>query len=250
MNQPLYDIYFTGQLVEGTNIETAKINAAKLFKSTPENMAKLFTGKPQALKRGIDKATTLKYKAAFHQAGLLVSIRAQQTNTEAPSTTEPEIKTSTPASPAVNNTDSTKDNWSLAAVGSNVLSADERATPITSDIDTSTIKMVSTFIEPEAVPTAEPPPAPNTNHISVAQTGEDLLVEKPEIIPPLPLNLDAITLAPTGSDLEQIQDSSIPLSPDISALSIAETGVDLLEGQVKLAPPSAPDTTHISIAKD
>ena len=255
MDQPLFDIYFTGQLVEGVDQETAIGNVAKLFKSTPEKMAKLFTGKPQALKKGIDKAGAIKYKAALHQAGLLVAVKTQTAAKEAPVASAPP---STPKSTATSTEQPSQttasaqaeEDWSLAAAGSDVLREDERAKPVSNDIDTSAIKMVSAFMEPEPIASPEPPPAPNTSHISVAMAGEDLLTDKPEPPPPMPLDLDSISLAPPGSDLEQIPDSATPLNPDISALSIADAGADLLEGQTKPEPPAAPDTQHLSIAKD
>ncbi|WP_101756956.1 hypothetical protein [Oceanicoccus sp. KOV_DT_Chl] len=249
MDHPLYDIYFTGQLVEGTDVETAKINVAKLFKSTPEKMAKLFTGKPQALKRGVDKAGALKYKAALHQAGLLVAVKTQQAAAAA------NTASATPAAPVQAQTESTtqpqaEEDWSLAAVGSDVLKQSEKSQPVENNVDTSAIKMVSAFMEPEAIPTAPPPPPPDTSHISVATVGEDLLVEKPDSPPPLPLDIDDITLAPAGSELEQIPSDLPPLNPDTSAISMAEPGADILEGQTKPEPPPAPDTTHLSIAND
>ncbi|MEE8058759.1 MAG: hypothetical protein V3T17_13155 [Pseudomonadales bacterium] len=253
MDQPLYDIYFTGQLVEGTDPDTAKANLARLFKSTPENVAKLFNGKPQALKHGVDKTEALKYKAALHKAGLLVAFKAHHaTAAPAPShvvandhqakqTTD--VTTSTPAS------EEEEIDWSLAPAGSDVLKESERQHVPARDIDTSNIKMVSAFVDLEPEP-KKIPPAPDTSHLSAAAVGEDLLIDKPEVPPPLPLDIDNITLAPPGTELEEIRDDLPPLDPDTSALSIAAVGVDILEGEKKAPPPPAPKTDHITIAKE
>lgn len=227
MDQPLYDIIFTGQLVDGVDTQTAKTNLATLFKTTPGNVEKIFSGKPQPLKRGVDKPQALKYKAALHKAGLLVSFRAhQQTNDTAQN-----------------------DVWSLAPTGSDLLKANERQQTPGVEVDISNIKMVSAFMEPE--PEVKPvPPAPDTGHLSVAAAGEDLLTERPETPPSPLLNLDDITLAPAGSDLEQLTEDLPPLDPDTSSISMANIGADILEGQVKKAPPAVPNTDHISVVSN
>ncbi len=247
MDQPLYDIIFTGQLVEGTDTETAKSNLASLFKTTPANVEKIFSGQPQPLKRGVDKAQALKYKAALHQAGLLVAFKAHQVASKPPATqAAPSTSTAAPAAP-INQVEN--DDWSLAPTGSDLLKANERQETTETAIDTSNIKMLSAFMEPEAE-IKEVPPAPDTGHISVAAVGEDLLTEKPDAPPPLPLDLDNISLAPPGSDLEQLNEGLPPLNPDTSSISIADVGADILEGQVKEPPPAAPNTDHLSVASD
>ncbi len=241
MDQPLYDIFFTGQLVEGTDPEPAKQNLAKIFKTTPEAVAKLFTGKPKALKRGIDKPEALKYKAALHKAGLLVAFKAHQPTP--------------PASPIVDapensRTESTTElDWSLAPPGDDLLKAGERREVTARDIDTSNIKMISAFADIEPETTTAPPP-PDTSHLSAAAVGEDLLVDKPDDPPPLPLDLEGLSLAPPGTELEELHSDLQPLDPDISALSMAEPGADILAGETKPAPPAAPNTDHMSVAKE
>ena len=244
MDQPLYDIYFTGALVEGADLQTAKDGFARMFKASPEAVAKFFNGKPQALKRGVDKAEALKYKAALHKAGMMVAFKAHQADT--PATTKASATSVADTAAQATPSTSTQEDWSLAPTGSDVLRADERKHVPTQDIDTSAIKMVSAFanLDPEPKVT---PPAPDTSHISVAAVGEDLLIDKPEAPPPLPLNLDDITLAPPGADLEELHDDLPPLNPDISGISLAEPGVDLLEGQQKPAPPAAPNTDHLKL---
>ena len=164
MDQPLYDIIFTGQLVEGIDTDTAKTNLASLFKTTPANVEKIFKGKPQPLKRGVDKTQALKYKAALHKAGLLVSFTAHQATSEAP-VAQPAAQATTP-SPAAAASQEQEDNWSLAPTGSDLLKTNERKQTSDVVVDTSNIKMVSAFMEPETV-VKDVPPAPVTGHISI-----------------------------------------------------------------------------------
>jgi hypothetical protein len=251
MDQPLYDIYFTGELVEGIDANTAKTNLANLFKTSPESVAKLFNGKPQALKRGVDKTEALKYKTALHKAGLLVAFKAHQTTSTSESvenhssTQHQDSYSETSASVATANHRNETADWSIAAVGSNLLNDNERASVKAIAIDTSNIKLVSVFSNPEPEPKAVPP-APNTSHLTLAAAGENLLVDKPPVPAPT-LNLDNLSLAPPGTELEQLHNDIAPLNPDISALSLAAAGTDILEGQVKKTPPPPPNTEHLSV---
>lgn len=253
MDQPLYDIFFGGQLVQGTDPEQAKQAFAQLFKSSPEKIEKFFTGKPLPLKRGVDKAAALKYKSTLHKAGMIVVFRAHEAEQPqtaakndalASATSAEATQAATPSS----SIDQTDEDWSLAPVGSDVLKDNERQTVEAREIDTSAIKMVSSFMEPEA---EEKPvvPAPDTSHISAAPVGEDLLIDRPAPAPPLPIDTSDLDLAPPGSDLEQLKDDTPEIHPDTSALSVAAAGAELLEGQQKPAPPPAPDTDHIGLAK-
>lgn len=243
MNQPLYDIYFTGQLVEGTDIATGKANLAKLFKASPENVQKFFNGKPHLLKRAVDKPAALKYKAALHKAGLLVAFKAHQSSVSTPTaTTATAAHTTKPDNqrePAL----------SLAPVGTEVLTASERPSIKTQEIDTSAIKMVSAFMDPTPEQKTIPP-APDTRHMSIAAAGSDLLTDQPETPQPPPVDTSAITLAPAGTELEELHDKATPLNPDTSKLSIAPPGSDLREGQPPSPTKPAPNTEHIRLAKD
>lgn len=269
MDQPLYDIYFTGQLIEGTDQETAQANLAKLFKADPANVARYFTGKAVPLKRGVDKTAALKYKAALHKAGMMVAFKAHQADSAEPASkpAPPAATQAAAASPAPTAPKPTPQtsgdsipqtaqpvaespgSFSLAAAGSDLLTESERDHTDPREVDTSNIKMVSAFMQPEPE-NKEEPPAPDTSHISVAGAGADLLVDKPEPPPPLPLNLDDITLAPAGTELEQIKDELPPLDPDTSAISMAEVGADILPDKNTEPAPTAPSTDHIQLSEN
>lgn len=257
MDQPLYDIFFGGRLVQGTDPEQAKQAFAQLFKSSPDKVEKFFTGTPLPLKRGVDKAAALKYKSTLHKAGMIVVFRTHESeqtqdvadsNPQVSTTSTAAANTQAPITPQTTTPAQTEEEWSLAPVGSDVLNTSERQSVEERDIDTSAIKLASTFIEPEV---EEKPavPAPDTSHLSTAPVGEDLLIDKPEPTPPLPIDISSMDLAPPGSDLEQLKDDTPEINPDTSALSVAQAGAELLEGQKKPEPPPAPNTDHIGLAK-
>ncbi|GEM_PF-1223263 len=272
MDQPLYDIYFSGQLIEGTSPESARAKLAELFKSSPDTIARIFNGKAQALKRGVNRADALTYKAAFHRAGLIVNVKAQQSTvpktltvsaqqTEIPTASSPATSNQAPTGQAptthpdhqITSTaragNPEHGDWSVAPSGSNVLKEHERKKPVSRDIDTSAIQMVSVFFEPQAAIT-ETVAAPDVRHLSVAPVGEDILVDKHNPSIQQPVDIHDLTLAPVGSVIEILAETNTPLDPDTSYLSLAETGANLLEGQRHNPPPPAPAVDHLSIDKD
>jgi hypothetical protein len=89
--------------------------------------------------------------------------------------------------------------------------------------------------------------APDTSHISVAEVGADILAEKPPAPAPLELDIDAITLAEVGSDLEQLRSELPPVDPDTSAITLAEVGADVLAEKPPAPKPVVPDISHLAI---
>jgi hypothetical protein len=244
MDQQRYDIYFTGKIAEGISEEVAQQNLATLFKTSVDKISRLFNGKTQLLKKGMDKAATVKYKAAFEGAGLVVAFKKVAAVTPVPASGQ-QVPSTPP--PQVTKNVETAGSMTLAPAGSDVLREDERIAIPEVTIDTSNIKLVSTFMEVKA---QEKPAtaAPDTSHIKVAEVGVDILEEKPAPTPPLDLNLDDISLAPVGSDLEELHDDLPPLDPDISGITLAEVGADVLPDKEEKPVPAAPNIDHLSVA--
>ncbi|WP_010486156.1 DUF805 domain-containing protein [Pseudomonas sp. S9] len=69
MTQTRFKIVFSGELMPGVALETAKDNLAKLFKSDSARVNTLFSGSPIALKRDLHEDEADKYLAALHNAG-------------------------------------------------------------------------------------------------------------------------------------------------------------------------------------
>ncbi|WP_095101164.1 DUF805 domain-containing protein [Pseudomonas sp. Irchel 3A5] len=70
MTTPLFKIVFEGQLRNGVELQTAKLNLASLFKSEVTAVDNLFSGKPVALKRGLTQADAQVYLNALNDAGV------------------------------------------------------------------------------------------------------------------------------------------------------------------------------------
>ncbi|WP_339670298.1 hypothetical protein [Dasania marina] len=242
--QPLYDVYFTGKLVDDISPEQAQQAVAQLFKTQPAKIAHLFNGQTHILKRGLAKDAALKYKAVLRKAGLSILFKMSSDAATAP----PPVTATTAAVAEPQTTAAVAEQGALtiAPVGSDVLAAHERRVVVTANIDTSNIKLSSPFLDNIEQTSATGPAPPDTSHISVAEVGANILSEpRPEAVP-LPLDIDDITLAPAGAILEELHPDLPELNPDISGISLAPAGADLLTEKKPSAPP-APDTSHLSL---
>jgi hypothetical protein len=70
-----FDVVFRGQILKTTDVAEVKLNLAKLFKSTPESVDKLFVGGEVAIKKSLDYATAMKYQSVLKKAGALALIK-------------------------------------------------------------------------------------------------------------------------------------------------------------------------------
>jgi len=142
MSEEMFQIVVNGTLTEGAQIEQVKQNIAKLFKTSVDKVEPMFSGRKLAVKKGLDKQTALKYKAAISNAGLAAAVTAM---------------TSEAASVTGNDTSSTSlDNASLAATGSTM---DETPVAAPANIDTSDLVMDSVG---ETLVEATPPQNPTS----------------------------------------------------------------------------------------
>ncbi|WP_460133584.1 DUF805 domain-containing protein [Pseudomonas sp. S1_E04] len=78
MSDNRFKIVFDGALLPGVESTTAKLNLAELFKSTVEEIEKLFTGRPVALKRDLSRPDAETYLTALKNAGVDARIEAEQ----------------------------------------------------------------------------------------------------------------------------------------------------------------------------
>jgi hypothetical protein len=254
---PHYDIYTTGELLGTTDIAETRSALAKLFKTSEDKIAHLLAGKPQLIKRNVEKTEALRYKAVLHQAGLLVTLKILEamstdsapvsTSVKAESTAS--NKMASPATTQSNSAETITAGFSLAPTGSDLLNDNEKQPIESREIDTSAIKLAAAVFITETAPSTRPP-APDTSHLNLAEVGS-LLGAGTEQIPLSVPDVSHLTVADVGASLDEIKSTAIALNPDISGLSLAEAGVDLIPADYhKPAPPPAPSTEHIQLAND
>ncbi len=177
MSYQTYDIIFSGQLLEGCDLEIARQQIAKIFRANEAQLDKLFSGNPVVIKSGADDETATKYRLAFRKAGAIVEIRlsAPPADIHTPSPQATEGLTLMPA-----NTGSLIDcakpvtpqpipditYMSLADPGTII---DESAKPEPVEIDTSAISMTApnTGSLEDCKKEVKPYPIPDISHLDI-----------------------------------------------------------------------------------
>ena len=254
MSEARYDILFAGETLGGTDRNTVADNLGRLFKATPETVARLMGGGTHVLKRGTDHETALKYESAMHRAGARAILREAASEGASPAPAQSPaapaaapVRTAT-AQPARAATEAVAaSGFSLAPPGADVLAPHERHAVQAVTVDTSGISIASVFM---TEPTENRPPlrpAPDTSHITIAPPGADLLDGQHAPPPPPPPDTAGLSLAAPGERLAP-EDERPPVAlPDLEGITLAPPGT-LLEEIRPIRTPVNPDTSGLSLA--
>jgi hypothetical protein len=70
-----YSVVVTGKIAEGFELSQVKANVGKLFKLEGNQVEKLFSGKPVAVRRGVEKGQALKLRSALAKVGALAAVK-------------------------------------------------------------------------------------------------------------------------------------------------------------------------------
>lgn len=81
-----YTVIFEGTIMPGKNADRVKERLKSALKTDDQGLARLFTGRPVAVRKSTDKATAEKYKKVFAVAGAFCEIR-EDAPSEAPKET-------------------------------------------------------------------------------------------------------------------------------------------------------------------
>ncbi len=263
MTAALFDIIFRGDIVHGHSIVDVKQRMAQLFKTDAAKIDSLFRGGAVPLKRNLDQATAEKYQAVLLKAGAQIEIRAVAEAKSAVVSPEPtasrveaEVQAPRPRKPNPESVaapaESSVGALSLAAVGSDVLSASERNEPTAVSVDTSHLSVKSAMgsnLLDDAERPADLPVVSVDPHFDMAAVGSDLLSdgEKAQVTPVV-VDLAGLDIEALGGDLlhaDEKRDHEVA-QVDTGGLDMAPVGSDMGQAQ-KAPPPSAPDTSHIGL---
>lgn len=247
MQAPLYDLYITGKLVEGVSSTDARDDLARLFNTNADKVARYVSGQPALFKRGIDKAAAMKYKAALHQVGILVTFKSHPLAAEGSSIETAEGSSMQTAEGAV----------TRIAEGSSMQTAEGSAnnTAESSFIQTDEGSVTETA-EGSATETAEGSSSgrniatgnPSGLVLSLAVAGSDVLLpEEKSLFVAVDIDTSAIRMVSVFSELEPPASVGVA-SPDTSHMSIAAAGVNLLEDKPEPPPPLPLDLDSMSLA--
>jgi len=193
MADKLFDIAFSGQIVDGADLPAVKKVIGKIFKVEGAKLEQMFSGRRVLIKRQADEITMIKYRGAFQKAGAVCEI-----------------------------VDLSKD---VAVAQDKPAQADNKApaTPQNNDSE-----YVSKYPESDEVPQAllATPLAAKGENIQdlsadVAPVGSSMQ-HKIETVDEPVIDISGIDVAPVGSDMSQNNGEEVPPPPDTTGLTMAD----------------------------
>jgi hypothetical protein len=217
MSEQNYDIFFRGEVLEGFDLDTVKTQVGQLFKASPEKVEQLFSGKVIPLKKDLDKPTAAKFKQALEKAGAKIYIKLAAEAAPAYATTPTAVAAAAtaPKAPAP------------AIPAATVVEEDNTPLPMAKASITHTAPTEFIILPP----------------------GSDVSrVDERQVVDAVKVDTSAIRLA-SVFDQPAMDKTPPPPAPDVSHLSTAAVGADILAGVKKEPPPPPPSVDHISIAK-
>lgn len=236
MAEERFDLIFRGDIVLGQPLEEVKQRLQQLFKADAATIDRLFTGRPVALKRGLDAATADKYRRALHRAGAQVE--------RVPARTGGQTATAAPraAAPARG--------LSLAPVGGPLLRPDEyrRPAPVSVDVSGLSLRPAEGSLLDASEQQRVSEAVVEVPELDLAEVGENLLREgEAGALPAVEVEPADWGLAEAGSDLLSAEERA-PETPPVAApeLEVAPPGSELGERRERDTPPP-PDTSGLSL---
>lgn len=184
-----YEVVFQGKAKEGVTPEQARARIGQLFKADDKQLDVLFSGRRVVIKQGLDQTAAEKYRQAIERAGAVCVIQPMSNGVPADNKAA-EAPAQTPAQPTPT---SNPEPAPAAPAAPAALQPRDEFMAAFSDVD-----------------------APD---LPIAPLGADMQHEYADHVP-LDLDLSAYTLAPPGSDLEQLATPTPPALPDTSHLQL------------------------------
>ncbi len=201
-----FKLIFNGKALPDQHLAVVRGRLQKLLKTTDEQAAMLFSGKPVVVKKLTDEATMLRYRKAFTSAGAVLEVVTIQAVAET-------VANTAPIAPDLE----------LAAVGSDLLTAAERG-PITDAqpiaVEHLSLGFAGENLLADAAPDTEPL-APDTSYLQLDKLGARLAdaAAKP---PPAAPDVE-FELAQAGETLVEPAPEADAPTPDISHIKLEPT---------------------------
>jgi hypothetical protein len=191
MPAQLFDIFFSGQIMEGQDPAEVRERIRNLFNSQDDQLQRLFSGESVRIKGGVDEEEASKYRVAFREAGALVEIKLAESGA---------LSASTPTdAPTLSETDTAEE---------------------TAGSDGLTLLPPNTGSLIDCAPDVEPQEIPDISSLNLAPEGT--LIDESEETPAAHIDTGDLTVEPAQSGtLEDCQQPVDPYPiPDISSLEM------------------------------
>jgi len=186
MSEELYEVAFSGVILEGADIEQVKAKVAAMFKADATKLAHLFSGKRVVIKKNIDQATANKYKTALMNAGADCELKSL-------SDAAPSVSVDKPQERAV---------VESAKASAKIVGADVTAAPNTDPLGISASDI-------------------SDLNVDIAPLGSDMQDEIKEVAAP-DLDVSSLDMAEPGSDLGEIKKADAPPPPNTDGMTLVD----------------------------
>ncbi|VAX11705.1 hypothetical protein MNBD_GAMMA26-65 [hydrothermal vent metagenome] len=219
MSTDRFDIFFSGQVIEGQDEAAVQAKIGKMFKANPQQLERLFSGSPVTVKSGVDLDTAVKYRVAFRNAGALVDIKPQASETTPPAPPPPEPKTEEQGEKAAISLDLLPPN--TGSLVDCALEIDPASIPDISGVDLASPGVTMDESEPPPLPPAKI----NVGDIPLNLASPGVIMDESEPPPPADISTGDLILNPanTGSLEDCQEDVQTAEIPDISALKVVDS---------------------------
>lgn len=197
-----YELAFYGELAPGAELEDCKTKLGQLFKASPAQIDKMFSGQRVVLKSKLDSATAEKYLAALKARGAVCKLEstaafdtpaqdAAVTESAAQERSKAEFKPASQPQPQSASAVPSPTKFVDRGSAERLNVAGEKVDEVLANVD-----------------------------LTVDPAGVDLSDHKGEIELPELTMQDSLSIAPAGSDLGEKKEEKESVSPDISHLSL------------------------------
>jgi len=232
MSDELFDIYFSGKVIDQDQLPEVKQKIGKLFKASEAVLDKLFSGQPTKIKKAVDMDTAIKYRVKFREAGAIVDIRPCQSAAPAPATTP----TSSPTAEAIPQSN-------FKAAESEPAVAPAAVASASAGIDAS-LALPGSIIDD----TPEPPPADyNTGQFDLGEPNSGSLEEFAETVIPAAIpDISSLDLTETDAPLDNTP------APEPLEVDTGNMAIDAFSGDLDQTPPPPPaniDTSKLTASE-
>jgi hypothetical protein len=267
MSLETYDIYFSGATLKEADPAETKRKIGAMFKLEGKKLERLFSGKPVAIKKGVDMDRAVKFRVAFRDAGALVDIvPAGQPAPKPKPTAKPELaakpepaarpEPSPRPAPAVTTAAATTQSPSPASKPAQLkdsgLSLADGPLPATEESSVEPIPVpdfglseAKEFTLSDCTAPVEPAPIPDISALDLDKAGT-LIDETP---PPEPLEFDTETLKLDDPGTTLIEQEEVaPVQIDTGQLTMSAADEGSLEGYQKpVEPAPLPNIDHLQL---
>ncbi len=204
-----FDIFFSGQIMAGQDETAVRARLGRIFNATPEQLDRLFSGRPVKIKAGVDIEKAGRYRVSFRNAGALIEIKPAAATTATPAAAPRK-----PPPPA-----GARMELLPARTGSLIDCAPRVAPAVIPGAERLAFGDDSTPLDDRPPP---PPARIDTSGLTLGPARPDTALDERPPPPPARIDTSGLTLGPanTGS-LEDCQPPAEAVRiPDISALEI------------------------------